>query len=177
MRKTDSAGCSSSSPRLSRRARTMPRKSPLTSVTSALSMAMSVPVPIAMPTSACASAGASLMPSPAMATRSTLLLKTPDHRWLSGPEAPRLRPGRCQRRSQRPVPSILLSPVSITTLMPSAMQVRRWLLVAVGFIGSATPMMPDSAPVDDDEHDRLSRSRAALRRARAGCRRRLRAIP
>src|SRR2546425_123879 len=49
--------------RLSRRARTMPRRSPLVMVTSALSMAMSVPVPIAMPTSARASAGASLMPS------------------------------------------------------------------------------------------------------------------
>jgi len=35
-----------------------------TSVTPALSMATSVPVPMAMPTSACASAGASLMPSP-----------------------------------------------------------------------------------------------------------------
>ena len=34
----------------------------------ALSMATSVPVPMAMPTSAAASAGASLMPSPAMAT-------------------------------------------------------------------------------------------------------------
>ena len=52
----------------SRRARAMPRRSPLTSVTPALSIATSVPVPIAMPTSACASAGASLMPSPAIAT-------------------------------------------------------------------------------------------------------------
>src|SRR6476620_3031873 len=49
-------------------ARTMPRRSPLTSVTPALSMATSVPVPIAMPTSACARAGASLIPSPAIAT-------------------------------------------------------------------------------------------------------------
>src|SRR6476619_5025467 len=36
--------------RLSLRARTMPRRSPLTSVTPALSMATSVPVPIAIPT-------------------------------------------------------------------------------------------------------------------------------
>src|ERR1700682_6558509 len=50
------------------RARTMPMRSPLTSVTPALAMAMSVPPPMAMPTSAEASAGASLMPSPAMAT-------------------------------------------------------------------------------------------------------------
>ena len=46
----------------------MPRRSPLTSVTPALSIATSVPVPIAMPTWRCASAGASLMPSPAIAT-------------------------------------------------------------------------------------------------------------
>jgi len=54
--------------RLSRRARTSPRRSGVTSVTAALSMAMSVPVPSATPTSALASAGASLMPSPAIAT-------------------------------------------------------------------------------------------------------------
>jgi hypothetical protein len=46
----------------------MPRRSPLTTVTPALSIATSVPVPIAMPTSAAASAGASLIPSPAIAT-------------------------------------------------------------------------------------------------------------
>ena len=43
-------------------------RSPLTRVMPPLSMATSVPVPMAMPTLACASAGASLMPSPAMAT-------------------------------------------------------------------------------------------------------------
>ena len=51
-----------------RRAATMPRRSPLSSVMPADSIATSVPVPIAMPTSAAASAGASLTPSPAMAT-------------------------------------------------------------------------------------------------------------
>src|SRR5918996_6167792 len=54
--------------RLKRRARTMPRKSPLTKVTPALSIATSVPVPMAMPTWACARAGAPLTPSPAIAT-------------------------------------------------------------------------------------------------------------
>src|SRR5918993_3707498 len=49
-----------------RRARTMPVRSPFSSVTPALSIATSVPVPMAMPTSAAASAGASLTPSPAM---------------------------------------------------------------------------------------------------------------
>ena len=46
----------------------MPVRSPLSRVTPALSMATSVPVPMAMPTSAAARAGASLTPSPAMAT-------------------------------------------------------------------------------------------------------------
>ncbi len=49
-------------------ARATPRRSPLISVTPAVSIATSVPVPMAMPTSAWASAGASLMPSPTMAT-------------------------------------------------------------------------------------------------------------
>ena len=53
----------------SRRARMMPRRSPCTSAICALSMATSAPVLIAIPTSAAASAGASLMPSPATATR------------------------------------------------------------------------------------------------------------
>ena len=44
------------------------RGSPPTSVTSDASMATSVPVPMATPRSAWASAGASLMPSPTMAT-------------------------------------------------------------------------------------------------------------
>ena len=66
------------------RARTMPRRSPLTSVTWALDMATSVPVPMAMPTSAAASAGASLMPSPAIATRRPSAFKSRDQRQLVG---------------------------------------------------------------------------------------------
>jgi len=53
----------------SSRARAIPRRSPFTSVTWALLIATSVPVPIAIPTFARASAGASLIPSPAIATR------------------------------------------------------------------------------------------------------------
>src|SRR5574341_1320680 len=53
---------------LSSMAVTTPRRSPRISVMSDASMATSVPVPMAMPTSAWARAGASLMPSPAMAT-------------------------------------------------------------------------------------------------------------
>jgi hypothetical protein len=55
-------------PRLRRRARRIPRRSPRTRVTPALCMATSVPVPMAIPTWAWASAGASLTPSPAIAT-------------------------------------------------------------------------------------------------------------
>ncbi len=44
------------------------RRSFLTRMMSPVSMATSVPEPTAMPRSACASAGASLMPSPTMAT-------------------------------------------------------------------------------------------------------------
>ena len=54
--------------RESRRARTIPLRSPFKSVTPALSMATSVPVPMATPTLAAASAGASFTPSPAIAT-------------------------------------------------------------------------------------------------------------
>ena len=53
-------------------------RSPRISVTSAASMATSVPEPIAMPTSAWASAGASLMPSPTMATTSPVGLQRGD---------------------------------------------------------------------------------------------------
>ena len=66
----------------SRRARTMPVRSPLSSVTPALSIATSVPVPMAMPTSAAASAGASLTPSPAMATTRPSALQRCDDRAL-----------------------------------------------------------------------------------------------
>ena len=63
----------------SARARTMPMRSPLSSVTCALSIATSVPVPMAMPTSAAASAGASLTPSPAMATTRPSAAQPLDH--------------------------------------------------------------------------------------------------
>ena len=70
-----------------------PRRSPRISVTSPASMAMSVPVPIAMPTSACASAGASLMPSPTIATTRPSLLERADR-----PTFPAGAPRRSRRR-------------------------------------------------------------------------------
>src|ERR1035438_9410511 len=54
--------------RLRRMALAIPRRSPLTSVMPALCIATSVPAPMAMPTSASLRAGASLIPSPAIAT-------------------------------------------------------------------------------------------------------------
>ena len=66
------------------RARAMPRRSPLTKVRCAECIATSVPVPIAMPTSAFASAGASLMPSPAIATLRPSACKRLDELHLVG---------------------------------------------------------------------------------------------
>jgi hypothetical protein len=59
-------------------------------------MATSVPVPMAIPTSAWASAGASLMPSPTMPTRSLLPVAGPRTRPCR-PAAPRQRHGRYPR--------------------------------------------------------------------------------
>src|SRR3546814_16569309 len=55
---------------LSRRARKIPLRSRLSSVTPALSIATSVPEPIAIPTSTAASAGASFTTSPAIDRKS-----------------------------------------------------------------------------------------------------------
>jgi hypothetical protein len=93
------------------RARTMPRRSPFTSVMPALSIATSAPVPMAMPTSAAASAGASLMPSPAMATcgpglqlvdqRLLVLRQTPGAHLVDA-ERPRRRPPPCAHCRRSP---------------------------------------------------------------------------
>ena len=103
-RRTGSAGCCAWWPRLSRRARTMPRRSPFTRVTSALSIATSVPVPMAMPTSACASAGASLTPSPAIATIWPSRLEPPRPPRPSARAGPRRSPRRCRACARPPPP-------------------------------------------------------------------------
>ena len=103
----------------------MPRRSPFTSVTPALSIATSVPVPIAMPTSAWASAGASLMPSPAIATTRALApaARSTTSAFCSGStsaidlvDAERARHGLA--------PWSRLSPVSMTMRRPSRVQRR-----------------------------------------------------
>ena len=116
----------------------------MTSVTPALSIATSVPVPIAMPTWACASAGASLTPSPTMATTrpsacNRLMTSAFSAGWTSAitsstPSA---------RATAWAV--VRLSPVSMTTRRPSAWSSR----IASGvelLMGSATPTRPASAP-------------------------------
>ena len=85
--------------------------------TSAVSTATSVPAPMAMPTSACASAGASLTPSPTIATRRPA-------RWSSATRSA-LSPGRTSAMtSSMPSSAAMrcavarLSPVSMTGRMP-----------------------------------------------------------
>ena len=87
---------------------------------SAASIATSVPVPIAMPTSACASAGASLMPSPTIATHLALGLQPA---CISAGFIGRQHLGQHLRSTPtcRAIASAVrrLSPVSIGTCMPS----------------------------------------------------------
>ena len=122
----------------------IPRKSPLTSVTCALFMATSVPVPMAMPTSALASAGASLMPSPAMATtcpsdcnRSINVSLSPG---LTSP---------CTSSIPRRLPIALAvvrpSPVAITMRRPAAFNVANASGV-LALTGSDTASRPASLP-------------------------------
>src|SRR5881397_3307365 len=105
--------------RESRRARTIPRRSPPTSVTPALSSATSAPAPIAMPTWARARAGASLMPSPAMATTrpsASRRATTSPFAWGSTSAYTSSMPSRRATASA----VVRLSPLTMTTRMPSA---------------------------------------------------------
>ena len=114
------------------------------STTSAESMAMSVPAPMAMPISALVRAGASLMPSPTMAT---------------------LCPFSCQERTQasfsvgstsdtasaisssfRIASAVtLLSPVSMTTVRPISLNFRMAARLVSRTV-SATAMIPAACP-------------------------------
>ena len=126
------------------RARRMPSRSPLTSVTWALFIATSVPVPMAMPTSARARAGASLMPSPAMATRWPCCCRRAARRSLScGLTSPCTSSMPSSRATARAV--VRPSPVAMITRTPSARR-RSTASFEVGLIGSATASSPASAP-------------------------------
>ena len=111
------------------------------STTSAASMAISVPAPMAIPISALVSAGASLIPSPTIATfpfffreRITLSLpsgSTPAITWSTPAWAPMA------------FAVLSLSPVSITTWIPMFLSsLTAWGLSSL--ITSATAMIPVS---------------------------------
>ena len=139
----------------SRRARTMPRRSPFTSVTPALSIAMSVPVPIAMPTSAAASAGASLMPSPAMATLAAFALQPFDLGHLVLAASPPPAPRRCRASAPRRARSSRCRRSASRCGRPSARSARIGLDRAqLHRIGDAE--QAGGPAVDRDEDDRLS---------------------
>ena len=122
----------------------MPVRSPLTSVMPALSMATSAPVPMAMPTSAAASAGASLTPSPAMATFAPLACSSSISAFLASgsmsartSSMPSLSATALAVRSLSPVAMMILSPLSCSARIASAL---------VALIGSATATSPASLP-------------------------------
>ena len=121
-----------------------PRGSPRIRVTSLASMAMSVPVPMAMPTSAWARAGASLMPSPTMATTAPSFWS----RWISA-TLPSGRTSATTRSipASRATASAVrrLSPVRRTTSRPIFFS-RAIASCASGLIGSATARTPAKAP-------------------------------
>ena len=125
-------------------ARTMPRRSPFTSVTWALDIATSVPVPIAMPTSAPANAGASLIPSPAMATLWPLACSARTRSILS-----------CGRTSPwtSSMPSVRATALAVVTPSPVAMTIFKpaacrdaMASPVVALMGSDTAISPANAP-------------------------------
>ena len=113
------------------------------STTSAASMATSAPAPIAMPRSARVRAGASLMPSPTMATRPCF--------WSCRITAslPSGRTPATTRSTPASAPMAFavrsLSPVSITTCRPMLCS-SRTASAESALIGSATAITPSSAP-------------------------------
>ncbi len=148
-----------------------PRGSPPTSVTPDASIATSAPVPMATPRSARASAGASLMPSPTIATvrprpwsRSTIAGLAP----RAGPRrrrrAPGCRPGRATASAVARA-----SPVTSQISMPAAVS-SRIAAADSALTGSAIAEHPDDAAVGghDDRRPRARRRRVdgVLRPAR-----------
>ena len=132
------------------------------STTSALSMATSVPAPMAMPMSARASAGASLMPSPTMATRPRSARRRISRSLPSGSTPAITSSAPTSRWMAAAVRS--LSPVSITVRMPMALSSATAARL-VGFTVSATAITPSSLPSAAKNSGVLPSS--ARRRARA----------
>ena len=133
------------------------------STASALSIATSVPAPMAMPRSACARAGASLMPSPIIATRwpsawSFLMCSA-----LFSGRTPAMTLGMSMRRRMASAVRAL-SPVSMTTSMPIARK-RAMASRLVAFSTSAAARMPitrsSSAKISGVQPSSASEARCA----------------
>ena len=112
------------------------RGSPPTSVTSDDSMATSVPVPMATPRSACASAGASLMPSPTIATMWPADWISATMRALSAGEHPAADAVRAADGRATAAAAAGVSPDTSHTSMPAARR-SRTASAEPGLIGSA----------------------------------------
>ena len=132
-----------STARLNSTAPTASIRSPRTSTISAASMAMSVPAPMAIPTSAVAKAGASLMPSPIMATLPRVFSSSTIRALSWG----RIPAWTSAIPSSAPMAWAVvgLSPVSITVRMPRARKASRAAL-EVGFTTSAQAISPSNTP-------------------------------
>ena len=123
---------------------TASRRSFFIRIMSALSMATSVPAPIAIPTSAAASAGASLIPSPIIATLCPCAFNSLTFFSLSCGSTSATTsaiPSFCRTASA----VRRLSPVSMMTLTPifSHALIASW---EVALTVSDTPMMPKNLP-------------------------------
>ena len=129
------------------------------STMSALSMATSVPAPMAMPTSARASAGASLMPSPTMATRPSPARRRISRSLPSGSTPAMTSSAPTSRWMAAAVRS--LSPVSITVRMPMSFSTARAAALE-GFTVSATATMPRSSPSWEKNNGVLPSSASCL---------------
>ncbi len=128
----------------SARAVAMPRRSPLTRVSWALFMATSVPVPMAMPTSARASAGASLMPSPAMATVRPSACRRSTRASLS---AGNTSPCTSSMPRRRPTAPAVVSPSPVAMMMRRPAACRAASASGVlALMGSETASRPASCP-------------------------------
>ena len=137
------------------------------STTSAVSIATSVPAPIAMPTSAWASAGASLTPSPTIATLRPCAWSSATLAALSpgSTSAMHLVDADLGARSRSAVAR--LSPVSMTGRTPSSFSAAT-AAAAVSRGASAIAISAGGAAVDARRGRRCGPRRRARRRARRG---------
>ena len=133
------------------------------STTSAASSATSAPAPMAMPTSARVSAGASLMPSPTIATLPRSRRRRISASLPSGSTPAITRSTPAAAPMARAVRS--LSPVSMTTSMP-IFRSSRTACGLSGLMTSATAMTPRSLPFSLNSSGVLPSSASASQRAR-----------